>query len=104
MGTQFTRRTLLTAAPLLALAFLPESSALPASVPPQLAVRDNSLLEFFQTLRQMEKEARASMVEWLRGQDHKIFNALADPVERYCAQLNAAEQRGRECAEVVEIF
>ena len=40
----------------------------------------------------MEKEARAGMVEWLRGQDHKIFNALADPVERYCAQLNAAEE------------
>ncbi|WP_426035984.1 hypothetical protein [Cypionkella sp. TWP1-2-1b2] len=92
MRTQFTRRTLLTAAPVLALASMIEPPALPASVTPQLAVTENSLLEFFQTLRQMDKAGRASMVEWLRAQDHKIFNALADPVERYCAHLNAADQ------------
>ena len=94
MGSQVTRRTLLTAAPVLALAFLPESPALPPSGPPHLAVEDNSLLEFFQTLRRMDKAGHARMVEWLRAQDHKIFNALADPVERYCAHLGAADELG----------
>lgn len=31
------------------------------------------------------------MVEMLQTHDHKIFNALADPVERYCAELGAAD-------------
>lgn len=87
MGNQFTRRTLLTAAPVLALAFLPKSPALSL---PQLAADDSDT--FFQSLRRLDSEGRARVVEFLRGQDHPIFKALAAPVERYCAQLNAADQ------------
>lgn len=85
MGNQFTRRALLTAAPVLALAFLPKSPALP-----QLAADDSDT--FFQSLRRLDSEGRGRVVEFLRGQDHPIFKALAAPVERYCAQLNAADQ------------
>ncbi|OYU40807.1 MAG: hypothetical protein CFE33_01590 [Pseudorhodobacter sp. PARRP1] len=93
-GSVLTRRDLMAAMPVLA--FLPAFPAQSLEVLPHLGA-GNDLGEFFQTLRQMDNVGRANMVAWLRGQDHSIFNALADPVERYCAQLNAADQfRGNE--------
>lgn len=92
MGSKISRRTLLTAAPVLALGLLPVSSALSLH---ELVADDSDT--FFQSLRRLDSRGRANMVAWLRGQDHSIFNALADPVERFCAQLTAADQfRGNE--------
>lgn len=57
---------------------------------PKPAAEDDSGV-FLQSLRQLDSEGRARVVEFLRGQDHPILNALADPVEGYCAQLNSAD-------------
>lgn len=89
MGTQFTRRTVLTVVPGLALTFLPELPAVAQGNLPQIAADDHDT--FLQSLRHMDREGHANMVAWLRGQDHSIFNALADPVQRYCAYLDAAD-------------
>jgi hypothetical protein len=97
--TILTRRDLIAAAP--ALAFLPASCAHSPRELPQLGAKDDSGLEFLELLQEVGREGRARVLEFLRNQDHPIFNALAGPVELYCAKLDSLDRSSGNLARVM---